>query len=230
MELRRYWKIFVRRWWLIAAPVLVVVGYVLATYRPPTPVYQVRMRFVAGTPPAGLSEDYDRYYVWLTSEYIANGLADVARGDRFAEAVAARLRDSGLDIPPASIRSAIVTDNAQSVLVVYLTWPEAAQSVAIAEAIAAELTANSASYFPQLEGLQPAVQPMDTPQPVLMPPGLRSRLLGPAVRVGLAFAIGAALALLWHYLDPTVRESSEIEALGIAVIAEIPRHRRPTSC
>lgn len=229
MDLRLYWKVFVRRWWLIAVPVLVVVAHVLVTYRPPQPVYQVRMRFAAGTRPAGLSEDYDRYYVWLTSEYIANGLADIARGDRFAEAVAARLRSSGLEIPPADIRSAIVTDNAQSILVIYLTWPEAAQSVTIAEAITAELTTNSASYFPQLEGLQPAVQPMDTPVPVLMPPGLRSRLMGPAIRVGLACAVGAALALLWHYLDPTVREAGEIEALGLPVVAEIPRHRRPSS-
>ena len=36
----------------------------------------VAMRFAAGTEPAGLSEDYDRYYPWATSEYIANGLAD----------------------------------------------------------------------------------------------------------------------------------------------------------
>jgi capsular polysaccharide biosynthesis protein len=226
MELRTCWKILVRRWWLIVVPVLVVTGHMLATYRPPPPVYQVTMRFAAGTRPAGLSEDYDRYYVWLASEYIANGLADIARGDRFASAVAARLASSGLEVPPTHIRSAIVTDNAQSILVIYLNWPDAAQSIAIAEAITAELVSNSAAYFPQLEGLQPAVQPVDVPTPVLMPPGLRSRLLGPAIRVGLACALGAALALVWHYLDPTVREIGEIEELGIAILAEIPRHRR----
>ena len=61
MELRTYWKILLRRWWLVAAPAFVVLLYVILNYTPPGPVYQVVMRFAAGTVPAGLSEDYDRY-------------------------------------------------------------------------------------------------------------------------------------------------------------------------
>jgi uncharacterized protein involved in exopolysaccharide biosynthesis len=60
MELRTYWKILLRRWWLVVVPVLVVAIYAAATYTPPGPVYQVVMRFSAGTKPAGLSPDYDR--------------------------------------------------------------------------------------------------------------------------------------------------------------------------
>nr|HID12826.1 hypothetical protein [Anaerolineae bacterium] len=223
MELRLYWKILSRRWWLVAAPVVVVTLYVAATYTPPGSVYQVVMRFAAGTRPAGLSEDYDRYYPWLTSEYIANGLADVAETGAFAQAVASRLAEAGLEVAPAAIQAAIVTDNAQSILVVYLTWPDEAQIVTVADAITAELTGNSATYFPQLEGIEPAVRLLDTPTPVLLPPGLRTQLMGPAIKVGLAAGLGVALALLWHYLDPTVREASELEDLGLTVLAEIPR-------
>jgi len=88
MELGTYWKILIRRWWLVLAPVAAVILYVAVTYVPPGPVYQVVMRFAAGTRPASLSEDYDRYYPWLTSEYVANGLADVAETGAFAQAVA----------------------------------------------------------------------------------------------------------------------------------------------
>ncbi len=35
---------------------------------------------------------------------------------------------------------------------------------------------------------------------------------------------GVALAFLTEYLDPTLRSRSEVEALGLPVIAEIPRH------
>jgi capsular polysaccharide biosynthesis protein len=225
MELRTYWKILLRRWWLVVAPVAVVLAYVVATYAPPGPIYQVVMRFAAGTEPAGLSEDYDRYYPWLTSEYVANGLADVAATGSFAQAVASRLAEEGHDVPHGAIQRGIVTDNAQSILVVYFTWSDAEQIVAIAEAITAELTESGAAYFPQLDGIEPAVRQLDAPAPVPLPPGLRAQLMGPAIKTGLAAVTGVALALLWHYLDPTVREAEELEDLGMVVLAEIPRRR-----
>ena len=88
MELRAYWNVIVRRWWLVLAPLAVVAVVMGATYRRPPTSYQVVLRCAAGTTCAGLSVDYDRYYPWLTSEYIANGLADVAETGVFAQAVA----------------------------------------------------------------------------------------------------------------------------------------------
>ncbi|MBE9471282.1 MAG: hypothetical protein IMY75_04120, partial [Chloroflexi bacterium] len=166
MEVRQIIKVLFRRWWLVIVPVLVVLAYVVFTYRPPPMVYQVVMRFAAGTKPAGLSEDYDRYYPWLASEYIANGLADVAETGVFAQAVASRLAEAGIEIAPGAIQPAIVTDNAQSILVIYITWPDGTQIVAVADAITAELTGNGVAYFPQLESVEPAVRPLDTPTPV----------------------------------------------------------------
>jgi capsular polysaccharide biosynthesis protein len=226
MELRTYWKILFRRWWLVVTPVAVVLAYVIATYTSPGPVYQVVMRFAAGTEPAGLSEEYDRYYPWLTSEYIANGLADIAMTESFALAVASQLAESGRNIPHDAIQRGIVTDNAQSILVVYVVWTDMEQIVAIAEAITTELTENGAAYFPQLESIEPAVRRLDTPTPVPLPPGLRAQLTGPAIKIGLAAVAGVALALLWHYLDPTVREAGELEGLGITVLAEIPHNNK----
>ncbi len=223
MELRLYVKVLLRRWWLVAAPVLVVAIHILATYVPPPPTYQVVMRFAAGTKPAGLSVDYDRYYPWLASEYVANGLADIARTGAFAQVVAARLAEEGLNVPAGDIQARIASDNAQSIFVIYLTWPDPAQIVVVAEAIAAELTTNGAAYFPQLEDVEPAARLLDTPVPAALAPGLRTQLMGPAVKLGLAFVMGAALAFLWHYLDPTVREAAEVEAMDVKVLAEIPR-------
>ena len=220
MELRTYWKILLRRWWLVVVPVLVVALYAAVTYTPPGPVYQVVMRFSAGTKPAGLSADYDRYYPWLASEYVANGLADVARTGVFAEAVAERVGDPGL---AGAIQGAIVTDSAQSVMVVYLSWPDAVQIITVADAITAELTQNGAAYFPQLTGVEPAAHRLDTPSPVALAPGLRSQLMGPAVKIGLALVVGVALALQWHSLDPTIREAEELEEIELAVLAEIPK-------
>jgi capsular polysaccharide biosynthesis protein len=221
MELREYAKILVRRWWLVATPLILVVAYVAVTYAPPPTPYRVVMRFSAGTEPAGLSLDYDRYYPWLTSEYIANGLADVAETGVFAQAVADRLE--GMDASPVAVQGAIVTDNAQSILVVYLTWGDPSGAVALSEAVTGELVENSAAYYPQLGGLRPAVHRLDEPNPVPMPPGLRAQLTGPAVKVALALFVGVGLAFLWHYLDPTIQEVEAVEALGMRVLARIPR-------
>lgn len=226
MELRTIWKLLLRRWWLVLAPAVVVLVHLVATYQPPPPAYQVVMRFAAGTPPAGLSQDYDRYYPWLTSEYIANGLADVAETGLFAQEVAARLASEDVSVPAAAVQGSIVTDNAQSILVVYLTWPDGGQVQAVAEAVVAELTEDGAAYFPQLRGLDPVVSLLDAPAPVLTAPGLRSQLLGPVVRLTLAVALGIGLALVWHYLDPTVRGREELEESGLPVLGVVPRGRR----
>jgi capsular polysaccharide biosynthesis protein len=47
--------------------------------------------------------------------------------------------------------------------------------------------------------------------------------MGPVVRIGLALVAGIALALLWHYLDPTIHEAADLEDMGWVVLTEIPR-------
>ena len=223
MELRRYWKPLRRRWWLVVAPVIIVAAYVLATYTPPAPLYQVVVRYAAGTTPALTSEDYDRYYPWLTSEYVANGLADVAMTGAFAEAVASKLQESGQDIGAGAILQSVISDNAQSILVIYLTWHDQAQIMVIADAISAELSTNSSAYFPQMEGIEPAVRALDRPSPVPVAAGIRAQLTGPAFKVALALVAGIGLALLCHYIDPTVRDVADMGDLELPILGEIPR-------
>jgi len=222
MELDILLKIVRRWWWLIALPVLLVGAHVGVTYRPPAPTYQVVMRFAAGANPAGLSEDYDRYYAWLTSEYIANGLADVSVTGAFAEAVSARLAAQGIAIPPGAIQGALARDNAQSIAVIYLTWPDPEALVALAEAVTVELIDNATAYYPQLAEVGPPLRRLDAPTPAQLAPSLRAQLLGPALRLLIAGAIGVGLACLAYYLDPTIREREELTALGIPVVWGIP--------
>ena len=229
MELREYWRIFARRWWLALLPALVIVVYTLMTYdRPPT-VYQVHMSFTTGLPAEDKPEDYtyDGYYAWLTSEYIANGLSDIARRERFAAAVSKRLSENGVHTPPGAIQGAISADNAQSLFVVFVTWGDPGTLLDIADAIALELTENASAYFPQLAGLTvPAARQVDDPVPVAMPPSLRNQLTGPIVRIALGLVVGLALVFVLHYLDPTIHERAELEALGYEVLGEIPRRPR----
>lgn len=232
MELRTYWRIFARRWWLALLPALVVAVYTLVTYDQPPVQYQTHVNFTAGLAPEDKPDvyTYDTLNAWLASEYVANGLADVARRERFASAVSARMAAAGATmpdgqpIPPGAIQGAIASDNAQSLFVVYMTWGDPDTLQAMADAVTLELTENAAAYFPQLAGFsRPPARPVDVPAVVSLPPSLRAQLTGPAIRIGLALAAGLALVFVLHYVDPTVRERSELEALGYQVLAEIPR-------
>jgi capsular polysaccharide biosynthesis protein len=236
MELREYWRIFVRRWWLALLPAVVVALYTGLTYDAPPTLYQAHMNFTTGLPPEQKPQDftYDGYYAWLTSEYIANGLADIARREQFAAAVSARLAQQELLIPPGAVQGAIASDNAQSLFVIYLTWGDPETLLSIADAVTAELTENAAAYFPQLAdlagaGATPVIPParrVDAPVPAAVPPSLRSQLTGPAIRIALGLVVGLAVVFLLHYLDPTVREADELEDLGYTVLGQIPRRSR----
>jgi capsular polysaccharide biosynthesis protein len=224
MELRQYFSILRRWWWLILIPPLIVGAYGLATYRAPGVTYSGALRYAVGQP-AGLAETvgYDpNYYRWLTSEYIASGVKDWARGDAFTRAVSAELAARGVDIAAGPLRGAMAADNVRSMLTVYVTWPDPAQATAILDAATQVLQSQNAAIFPQLGGLAAEIVPLDAAAVGPVSPGLRARLDLP-LKVALALAVGAGLALAAHYLDPFVRERRELEAMGLVVIGEIPR-------
>lgn len=227
MELRQILRIAKRWLWLGAIPVVVVGLYLAMTFTAPTPSYQVVLRFTTGSAPtATLSEDYDRYYAWLASEYIANGLADLATTSRFAEAIATELASAGIDVSQQAVQGAIATDNAQSVLIVYVTWPDPQQAVALAEAVGRALLDAGPDYYPQMDDIGTVARLADVPVAVQLPASLRAQLLSPALRLAIALAAGAALVVIAHYVDPWVRDRDDLNRAGLQVLATIPRPRR----
>ncbi len=227
MELRDYAKIGLRWWWLILLPPLVIGLYGLATYRPPGQAYAASLRYTASQP-AGLAQaaGYDpNYYRWLTSEYIVTALKDWVRTGEFAAAVSAELAAQGQTVDPGALAGSLGSDNARSVLVVFLTWPDPEQAKAVLKAVTAVLQNQNAAVFPQLGGLAAQVVPLDQPAVGAVAPSLRSRLDLP-LKAGLGLVAGLGLALAAHYLDPFVRDRRELELLGLPVIAEIPRAKR----
>jgi capsular polysaccharide biosynthesis protein len=209
MELRTYLKILIHRWWLVLAPVVIVLVYVLVSLEPVPPSYSIVMKFATGTAPSGLSEDYDRFYSWRTSEYIAGGLADVAETAVFAQAIADRLQGSYPDLAAGTVQAGINTDYTRSILVVYLSYGDPALASAVAGGIAEEVTTDAAAYFPQLEGVEPAARLLESAAPTEVRAGRLERLLAPAVKLALGFCVGAALAFLWHYLETDGREEEQ---------------------
>lgn len=226
MELRQLVRILLRRWWLVLLPALVLGVVAIITYDPPQPTFAATMRFAVGyTPDPNSQSLYDRFYpAWLASEYIAGGLSDWARTGNFAQAVSEDLAVRGDDVPPAAVAASIASDHTRSIVVLYFNGGDPALLQSVAESAARVLQTRNATVFPQNGPHGASVTSLDNPAVGAAPPSLRARLELP-IRIGLAIAAGLALALLAHYLDPMIRDRSDVEALGLSIVGEIPKRR-----
>lgn len=229
MELRDYWDILRRRWWLpllLAAAVGLLSAIDLRPWQSPPPTYASSMRMLIGVLPieGADADQYDpRYYAWLTSEYLVDDFTEVVRSTLFARAVSERLADEGIDVPPGAIQGSATTGEQHRIITLSMSWGSADELAAIMAAAADELRQNAAAYFSQLGTESASVALLDDPPAVVeVQPGLRRQLDLP-LRILLAFAVGVGLVFLLDYLDTSVRNRREVEALGLPVIGEIPK-------
>lgn len=224
MELKAYWQVLKRRWWLVLIPTAVVLVVGLLTYSPPGTAYNAGIRFIVGQEPSeqAATSDEERLANWQTSEYIVNGLTDWVRGGQFAQLVSDRLAESGRIIDAGAIRGSIAADNTRSMMTLSMTFGDAAALEAMMNAAAEVLVEQNEVGLPQLGGETAALVQLD--QPIINPisAGLFDQLQLP-LRVVLAVAAGLGLAFLVDYLDPSVRNREELEKMGLPVMGEIPR-------
>ncbi len=225
MELKQLWAIVRRRWWLVLLPALVALILALpslpSVISPPT-AYTTVIQFTASQVPGSGSFEEQSYITWLGSEYAVNNLATWMRSESFAREVATQLQSQGKTIDATAIQNAIGSDSARSIMRLYLTWPDPEETRQIAQAAVDVLRTRSQDYFPQLTAARAVIIPLDAITVTPQPTPLTTRL-APLFRVLIGLVAGLALAFLAEYLDPTLHQRREIEALGLPVIAEIPR-------
>jgi protein tyrosine kinase modulator len=218
MELRQYWRIVWRRWWLVAMLLAVVLAVSLVTYRPSDPVYQATMRFaigIQGSEPVVAASGEGRSDAWLASEYLADDLSEVLKGGEFAARISERV---GFPVPAGIISAS----REHRIMSVSITWGDRDQLQTMAEAVGAAVSDGGAGYFPQLDGIQAQAVLIDGPGIGQVGRSLKDQLDIP-IRLFVALIAGVALAFLWDYLDSSIRDRSEVEALGVPVLGEIPR-------
>ena len=228
MELRTYWQILRRRWWLpllVAALVALFSLIQLRPWQPAAPAYTASLRLLVGVLPlAGVdAAAYDpRYYAWLTSEYLVDDFTEVVRSALFAKNVSARLAAQSITVPPSTIQGSAATGQRHRIITLNLNWGDQAQLTAIADAVAAELSENAPAYFRQLGTDGAGVTLIDGPTISPVGPSLRSRIELP-LRILLGLLVGIGLVFLLEYFDTSIRSREELETMGFTVIGEIPR-------
>jgi len=220
MELREYGRIIGRRWPAIVVLVGLVLILSLLFHRAPATIYRASMRFsvgIEGTEPVAAVNGEGRSDAWLASEYLADDLCEVVKGGDFARRISEQV---GFTLPAG----AIFASREHRIMSVSIEWPDQVQVQAVAEAVGAAVQDAGQEYFPQLEGAQAKALLIDGPGIAAVGLSLRQKLDLP-LRLLIALVAGVGLAFLWDYLDTSVRDRAEVEALGVSVLAEIPRPR-----
>ena len=228
MELRYYWRIVRRRWWIPVALTVLVAGISAAQLRPwqaPPPSYSASLRLLVSVLPATQADTslYDpRYYAWLTSEYLVDDFTEVVGSELFAQAINRRLAVQGISIHSGLIQGSAATGKQHRLIRLSFSWGDPTQLAAIAEAAVAELRENTPVYFQQLGTPDVQVILLDSPSVSPVGVGIRQRLEWP-LRVILALIAGVGLLFVLDYLDTSVHRSDELEEMGLPVMAAIPR-------
>jgi capsular polysaccharide biosynthesis protein len=231
MELREYWSIIQRRWWLPAAITVVALIASTAVGLRGAAAFKTDMRLAVSTIPTpdpnGVLYYDPTYYSNLDSEYLADDMSEFMTSRAFADEVHRELATSStpMDVDIDTIMTATRTKKTHRFIDITITTPTFEQGSAIAASIsrilsdpnhvAQYLTALTA-YHTQMEIVTPPVtHRANTVLGLISEIGLRT-VIGLLVGIGLAFLV--------DYLDPSVRTRQDAEQLlELPVLGEIPR-------
>lgn len=225
MELMLILRVLIRRWWLVAIPVVAAAVFVVPDLLEDGPAtsggFTTTIRYTAAQQLDALPQREGDYQdVWLASELTVNAFTDWVRSGQFKAEIAALTAERGLTFDPGAL--SIAADNERSIGQIFINWPDDAELAIIAGAAIEVLQSRNQAYFPQLGDAPAQVTLLDAPGIAPAAPALVDRF-APLVRLALAVLAGVGLAFLVDYLDPTLYTRDELETAGIAVLASVPR-------
>lgn len=221
MELILFFRVLLRRWWLVLIPVLVVAVVVIPQWLRERSTsaggFSVTLRYTAAQSASNVTpRDGDYQDVWLASELAVNALTDWVRSTSFEDEIVKKVAD----LNPAAL--GVAADNKRSIGQLILSYPDEKALTAITQSAMDVMKTQAQNYFPQLGGQPAQVTFLDAPVITPAPPPIANRF-APLIRLALGLLGGIALAFLWEYLDPYVYRREQVESVGLSVLAAIPK-------
>lgn len=228
MELLQYWEIVRRRWWLpVGLGLLALLASSVVALRGAA-AYNTVFRLAISTLPTvdrTTAQFYDPvYYANLSSEYVADDLSEIIRGEAFAAEVAAVIQQQ---VDARTISNATRARKTHRLLDVTITTATPEQGNAIGQGMVRILNdpPSAARYLRSLDAYNAQVALVNAPvtHRAATPAGIATEV-GLRTLVGLLLGLG--LAFLVDYVDQSLRTRKQVEdLLGLPVLGEIPRAR-----
>lgn len=224
MEINLVLRVLLRRWWLIAIPVLVATFIALpefiANEQNGAGGYQTNFSYSAAQEASNLDvRDGDYQDVWLASEFVVNAFTDWVQTSSFRNELASITGNEdfldGLNI---------AADNDRSIGIVYMSHPDELVLTRLVTAAMTALQTRNQAYFPHLGDTPAEVVILNEPIVTPAPTPLTNRF-EPIFQIGAAFFAGLVLVGLVEYFDPRIRYRDEVEAQGFKVLAIVPKHK-----
>jgi len=232
LELRQYWSIIRRRWWLPVGCTLAALIVATIVGVSGAAAYKTDMRVAISTiptpdPTATLYYD-PTYYSNLDSEYLADDMTEFIASRAFANEVSRELAASKLaNLDVGAVVNATRAKKTHRFIDVTVTTSSFEDGNAIANSISRILSdkARLAQYLQALSAYNTQMTVVTPPSThrANTPLGLVNEI---ALRTLIGLIVGVRLALLFIYLDPHLRSRDEVaDVLGVPIVGEIPRSR-----
>lgn len=217
MQLREYWTILVRRWWLFLLIAAVAAGSAFIYSKLQRPIYKSTVLVTV----EGSRADYG---LTLSASGILRLLARQMQSEAFAASVNRRLR---LDLAPATLkemtRVSAVNEDSLVQMDVYDRDPARAQAIAKTWGdVFVEDRVERNQRLPDTVPDRLLFNVLEQPKPgELDSPKTRVNVTAAAV---LGLVIAALLAFLLEYLDNTLKTTEDLERhLGLNMLGSVPR-------
>jgi receptor protein-tyrosine kinase len=223
LDLRAYARVLYKRKWIAAASLVVCVAVGVVLTARTTPIYQTRTTVFVGERQFTIERVQRELAVRYLSVGLLKSYVEIVKSRTIAQKA---IVDSGLDETPQSVQGGlwanVVVDT--QVIEVHYAGPDPARATRIANAVAEAFVNEIGRLAVTDEEGEPAVEVSIIDRAIIpgapiSPNSTRNIVL--AVLIGLLGGVG--LAFLVEYLDVTVKQREEIEALGLPSLGSIPR-------
>ena len=224
MEYRELLRILLRRWWLIALPVVLAAVFAIPDLAEMVSSsaagFRAEVRFSAAQKMNLVQRDGDYTDIWRASEHTVDALTDWAGSASFRQEIRAQLAEAA----PQADGLGIAADNVRNVGAIYFSHHDSGALREIVDSALIVLANRSQTYFPQLGGEAALVTILD-PATVTAAPAPLSDRLAPLIQLGIGLLAGLALAFLAEVLDPTIYHQDDLRRMGLTLLGSIPGKR-----
>ena len=221
MDIAELFRIFIRRWWLIALPPLlaaiIAAPQFISGLNGASGGFTAQLRYSAAQKLSLPERDGDYTDIWQASEYTVDALTDWVRSASFRAEIAAQFADEDASLAGLGIAA----DNARALGLIYFSHSDGDALQDIVDSAQIVLATRSQHYFPQFGGESALVTILEDATVAAAPTPLSTRL-APLMQLGIALLLGLALACIAEYIDPKIYHQDDLRRMGVSLLGSIP--------